>query len=117
MPRLLLIRSLAALSLALAAGCAHRASDTAPTATAPAPAKADRDTVPDKIAAQREAAGLHQNEDDARWGIGPAQERKERERQQKAAAKAPSSKAINVTGAQAPTPPPSPSPTTSTPTP
>jgi hypothetical protein len=110
MRRVALVPSLAGLLLITSAGCAHHASDTVPAgaARAPAPAKTDRDTVPDKIASQREAAGLHQNEDDQRWGIGPAQERKEQEKQKAAAQGAASSKAINVTGAPTPTPPPSP---------
>jgi hypothetical protein len=106
LPRL--VPSLVGLLLVTSVGCAHHASDAAPTAAAPAPAKTDRDTAPDKIASQRQAAGLQQNEDDQRWGIGPAQERKEQEKQKAAAQSSSSSKAINVTGAPTPTPPPSP---------
>jgi hypothetical protein len=107
MPRLLAISSLAALYLVASAGCAHHAADTAPATAArpPVSAKTDRDTVPDKIASQREAAGLDQNADDARWGVGPAQALKQREKQQ--AAQSSSNKATNVTGVPTRTPAPS----------
>lgn len=36
------------------------------------------DSAPDKIAAQRAATGLHLEEDDARWGIVAARQRRER---------------------------------------
>lgn len=36
------------------------------------------DSAPDKIAAQRAATGLHLEDDDARWGILAARQRKER---------------------------------------
>jgi len=36
------------------------------------------DSAPDKIAAQRAAAGLHLEEEDERWGIDAARERKQR---------------------------------------
>ncbi len=36
------------------------------------------DSAPDKIAAQRAAAGLHLEEDDERWGIAAARERRQR---------------------------------------
>ena len=35
------------------------------------------DSAPDKIAAQNAAAGLHLEEDDARWGIVAARQRKQ----------------------------------------
>ena len=46
----------------------------------PHPESAQRvpDSAPDKIAAQRAATGLHLEEDDARWGIVAARQRKER---------------------------------------
>jgi len=46
----------------------------------PRPESAQRvpDSAPDKIAAQRAATGLHLEEDDARWGIVAARQRKER---------------------------------------
>jgi hypothetical protein len=40
------------------------------------------DSAPDKIAAQRAAAGLNLEEDDERWGIDAARERKQRAEQQ-----------------------------------
>jgi hypothetical protein len=40
------------------------------------------DSAPDKIAAQRAAAGLHLEEEDERWGIDAARERKQRAEQQ-----------------------------------
>jgi hypothetical protein len=47
------------------------------------------DSAPDKIAAQRDAAGLHQSEEDQRWGFTAARERKERKEQHKAQPPAP----------------------------
>jgi hypothetical protein len=37
------------------------------------------DSAPDKIAAQRSAAGLHLEEEDERWGFDAARERKQRQ--------------------------------------
>src|SRR6185312_13184932 len=42
------------------------------------------DSAPDKIAAQRAAAGLHQEEDDERWGFTAARELRQRKEPQKA---------------------------------
>lgn len=49
----------------------------------PRPESAQRvpDSAPDKIAAQRAATGLHLEEDDQRWGIVAARERRERAEQ------------------------------------
>lgn len=93
------------------AGCAHqtRSADQGGATPSAAAGRPDRDTVPDRIAAQREAAGFHQNDEDQRFGTGPARELKERERQKNAAqAAGASSKATNVTGAPPPSPPPAP---------
>jgi hypothetical protein len=42
------------------------------------------DSAPDKIAAQRAAGGLHQEEEDQRWGFTAARERKQRKEPKKA---------------------------------
>lgn len=42
------------------------------------------DSAPDKIAAQRAAAGLHLEEEDDRWGFTAARERRQRKEQPKA---------------------------------
>jgi hypothetical protein len=42
------------------------------------------DSVPDKVAAQRAVAGVHLEEDDARWGFTAARELKQRKEQKKA---------------------------------
>lgn len=55
----------------LAAGCARTAP---PRAETPARVK---DSAPDKIAAQRAAAGLGLEQSDQRWGIEAARERKQ----------------------------------------
>jgi hypothetical protein len=47
------------------------------------------DSAPDKIAAQRDAAGLHQEEDDQRWGFTAARERKQQKEQRKVQAPVP----------------------------
>ena len=43
------------------------------------------DSAPEKIAAQRSAAGLHLEEEDERWGIEAARERKQRQEPQQQA--------------------------------
>jgi hypothetical protein len=63
----------------LFAGCA-----TAPrTRTEPPPRVSD--SAPDKVAAQRSAAGLHLEEEDERWGFTTARELRQRKEQQKTA--------------------------------
>lgn len=42
------------------------------------------DSAPDKIAAQRAAGGLHQEDEDARWGFTAARELRQRKEQRKA---------------------------------
>ena len=42
------------------------------------------DSAPDKIAAQRAATGLHLEEDDERWGLVAARQRKQSAEQNKA---------------------------------
>jgi hypothetical protein len=47
------------------------------------------DSAPDKIAAQRSATGLHQEEEDQRWGFTAARELRQRNEQRKARPPAP----------------------------
>jgi hypothetical protein len=51
----------------------------------PRPESAQRvpDSAPDKIAAQRAATGLHVEDDDERWGLVAARQRRERAEQKK----------------------------------
>jgi len=42
------------------------------------------DSAPDKVAAQRAAAGLHLEEEDVRWGFTAARELRQRKERQKA---------------------------------
>lgn len=57
--------------LLLGAGCARTAPRPAET-----PARV-KDSAPDKIAAQRAAAGLNLEQEDQRWGVDAARERKQ----------------------------------------
>jgi hypothetical protein len=57
---------------ALVAGCA-----TAPRSR-PEPPPRVSDSAPDKVAAQRSAAGLHLEEEDDRWGLTAARELRQR---------------------------------------
>jgi hypothetical protein len=63
----------------LSAGCA-----TAPRTRPEAPPPRASDTAPDKVAAQRSAAGLHLEEEDQRWGFTAARELRQRKEQKKA---------------------------------
>jgi hypothetical protein len=63
----------------LVTGCA-----TAPRARPEAPPRVS-DSAPDKLAAQRSAAGLHLEEEDDRWGLTAARELRQRKEQKKAA--------------------------------
>lgn len=47
------------------------------------------DSAPDKAAALRSQSGLHQEEDEQRWGIEAAKERKQRREQQQQQQQAP----------------------------
>jgi len=62
----------------LFAGCA-----TAPRTRSEPPARVS-DSAPDKVAAQRSAAGLHLEEEDDRWGFTAARELRQRKEQKKA---------------------------------
>lgn len=55
----------------------------------PASAQRVSDSAPDKIAAQRGAGGLHQEEEDQRWGFTTARELRQRKEQRKAQPPAP----------------------------
>jgi hypothetical protein len=63
---------------ALLAGCA-----TAPRPRSEPPPRV-ADSAPDKVAAQRSAAGLHLEEEDDRWGFTTARELRQRKEQKKA---------------------------------
>ncbi|HVV48232.1 MAG TPA: hypothetical protein VHO06_01115 [Polyangia bacterium] len=69
--------------VALLSGCA-----TAPRAR-PESAPRVPDSAPDKVAAQRAAAGLHLEEEDDRWGFEAARELKQRKEQKTAAQQPP----------------------------
>jgi hypothetical protein len=68
---------------ALASACA-----SGPKAR-PETAKRVPDSAPDKIAAQRAATGLHQEEEDQRWGFEAARERRRQAEQRKLQAPVP----------------------------
>jgi hypothetical protein len=55
------------------------------TGARPRPETAQRvpDSAPDKIAAQRAATGLHVEDDDERWGLVAARQRKQNAEQKK----------------------------------
>jgi hypothetical protein len=52
----------------------------------PETAKRVPDSAPEKIAAQRAATGLHQEEEDQRWGFDAARERRRQSEEKKAQA-------------------------------
>jgi hypothetical protein len=62
----------------LLAGCA-----TAPRPRSEPPPRVSN-SAPDKVAAQRSAAGLHLEEEDDRWGFTAARELRQRKEQKKA---------------------------------
>ena len=64
--------------VSLFAGCA-----TAPPARFEPPPRG-ANSAPDKVAAQRSAAGLHLEEEDDRWGLTAARELRQRKEQKKA---------------------------------
>jgi len=63
---------------AFVGGCA-----TAPRTRAEPPPRV-ADSAPDKVAAQRSAAGLHLEEEDDRWGLTAARDLRQRKEQKKA---------------------------------